>query len=72
MIQLSAAGKRSATNFYLKSRLADHAQGPRWTCGRQWHRQSTLMKVLAGMESLDYGTLSTTKGVSAGYLPKMD
>ncbi len=32
--------------------------------------KSTLMKVLGGMESLDYGTLSTAKGITAGYLPQ--
>jgi ATP-binding cassette subfamily F protein 3 len=28
------------------------------------------MKVLAGLETLDYGSLATTKGISAGYLPQ--
>ncbi len=32
--------------------------------------KSTLMKVLAGMEGLDYGSISTAKGISAGYLPQ--
>ncbi|MCU1298069.1 MAG: transporter, ATPase subunit [Acidobacteriaceae bacterium] len=32
--------------------------------------KSTLMKVLGGMESLDYGTISTAKGITAGYLPQ--
>jgi ATP-binding cassette subfamily F protein 3 len=29
-----------------------------------------LLKVLAGIESLDYGKLSVTRGVSSGYLPQ--
>ena len=32
--------------------------------------KSTVMKILAGLETLDYGTLSTAKGISAGYLPQ--
>ena len=30
--------------------------------------KSTLMKILAGLETLDYGSISTAKGISAGYL----
>jgi ATP-binding cassette subfamily F protein 3 len=32
--------------------------------------KSTLMKVLAGLESLDYGGLQMTRGMSIGYLPQ--
>jgi len=32
--------------------------------------KSTVMKILAGLETLDYGSLSTAKGISAGYLPQ--
>ena len=32
--------------------------------------KSTLMKVLAGLESLDYGSLQQTRGMSIGYLPQ--
>ncbi len=32
--------------------------------------KSTLMKIFAGMETLDYGSFSTAKGISAGYLPQ--
>jgi len=32
--------------------------------------KSTLMKVLAGLESLDYGGLQQTRGMSIGYLPQ--
>ncbi len=32
--------------------------------------KSTLMKILAGLETLDYGSISTAKGISAGYLPQ--
>ena len=32
--------------------------------------KSTLMKIFAGIETLDYGSFSTAKGISAGYLPQ--
>ena len=32
--------------------------------------KSTLMKVLAGMEQLDYGEIQQTRGMSIGYLPQ--
>jgi len=32
--------------------------------------KSTLMKVLAGLETLDYGDLQRTRGMSIGYLPQ--
>ena len=32
--------------------------------------KSTLMKIFAGIETLDYGSISTAKSISAGYLPQ--
>ena len=32
--------------------------------------KSTLLKILAGTETLDYGSVSRAKGISAGYLPQ--
>ena len=32
--------------------------------------KSTLLKILAGSESLDYGSVNRAKGISAGYLPQ--
>ena len=32
--------------------------------------KSTLMKVLAGLETLDYGSMQQTRGISIGYLPQ--
>ena len=32
--------------------------------------KSTLMKILAGMDTLDYGSLTIAKGIIAGYLPQ--
>ncbi|MDP8982394.1 MAG: ABC-F family ATP-binding cassette domain-containing protein [Acidobacteriota bacterium] len=71
MIQLSAAGKRFGPkllfenlNWLITTRDRTGLVGANGT------GKSTILKVLAGMESLDYGTLSTTKGISAGYLPQ--
>ena len=32
--------------------------------------KSTIMKVLAGLETLDYGQVQQTRGMSIGYLPQ--
>ena len=32
--------------------------------------KSTLMKILAGSETLDYGSITIAKGITAGYLPQ--
>jgi ATP-binding cassette subfamily F protein 3 len=32
--------------------------------------KSTILKILCGQETLDYGTLSFTKGITKGYLPQ--
>jgi ATP-binding cassette subfamily F protein 3 len=71
MIQLSSAGKRFGHKLLFEG--ADWMITPRdrvGLVGANGTGKSTLMKVLSGMESLDYGTLSTAKGVGAGYLPQ--
>src|SRR6266404_1683921 len=71
MIQLSAAGKRFGHKLLFEN--LDWLITPKdrvGLVGGNGTGKSTLLKVLAGMESLDYGTLNSTKGVSAGYLPQ--
>jgi ATP-binding cassette subfamily F protein 3 len=71
MIQLSSAGKRFGHKLLFEG--ADWMITPRdriGLVGANGTGKSTLMKVLAGTESLDYGTFSTAKGISAGYLPQ--
>src|SRR3984893_7045803 len=71
MIQLSSAGKRYGHKLLF--------EGADWMItshdriglvGANGTGKSTLMKIFAGIETLDYGSLSTAKGISAGYLPQ--
>ena len=71
MIQLSSAGKRYGQKLLF--------EGVDWLItnrdriglvGANGTGKSTLLKILGGLETLDYGSISTAKGISAGYLPQ--
>ena len=71
MIQLSGAGKRfghkllfEGTDWLITSKDRIGLVGANGT------GKSTLMKILGGMENLDYGSISVAKGISSGYLPQ--
>jgi ATP-binding cassette subfamily F protein 3 len=71
MIQLSGAGKRFGHKLLFENAdwlitSHDHIG----LVGGNGTGKSTLMKVLAGMDTFDYGTLVIAKGTSAGYLPQ--
>jgi len=71
MIQLSGAGKRFGPKLLFED--LDWTIGPRervGIVGANGTGKSTLLKILAGMESLDYGALSCAKGITFGYLPQ--
>ena len=71
MIQLSEAGKRFGPKILFED--LNWLITPRERAGivgANGTGKSTLLKVLAGIESLDYGTHSSTKGIRAGYLPQ--
>ena len=71
MIQLSAAGKRFGPKLLFQE--LDWLVTPRdraGIVGANGTGKSTLLKILAGIESLDYGSLTRTKGISSGYLPQ--
>ncbi len=71
MIQLSAAGKRYGHKLLFEN--ADWLITPEsriGLVGANGTGKSTIMKILAGSESLDYGTISRAKGISTGYLPQ--
>jgi len=71
MIQLSGAGKRFGHKLLFQN--ADWLITPRdrvGLVGANGTGKTTLMKILAGLDTLDYGELTLAKGTSAGYLPQ--
>jgi ATP-binding cassette subfamily F protein 3 len=71
MIQLSGAGKRYGHKLLFEN--ADWLITPEsrvGLVGANGTGKSTIMKILAGSETLDYGSISRAKGISTGYLPQ--
>jgi ATP-binding cassette, subfamily F, member 3 len=71
MLQLSSAGKRFGPRVLFEN--ADWLITPNERTalvGANGTGKSTLLKVLAGAESLDYGSLQRTRGMTMGYLPQ--
>src|SRR6476661_8142765 len=71
MIQLSGAGKRFGHRLLFENvdwLITNHDHIG--LVGGNGTGKSTLMKVLAGMDTFDYGSLTIAKGTSAGYLPQ--
>src|SRR6202163_4879073 len=71
MIQLSGAGKRYGHKLLFEN--ADWLITPEsrtGLVGANGTGKSTIMKILAGSETLDYGAISRAKGISTGYLPQ--
>ena len=71
MIQLSSAGKRFGHKLLFENvdwliTAREHIG----LVGGNGTGKSTLLKVLAGMDTFDYGSLVIAKGTSAGYLPQ--
>ena len=71
MLQLADAGKRFGHKL-----LFEHAN---WLItpnertalvGANGTGKSTIMKILAGLDTLDYGAVQRTRGMSIGYLPQ--
>jgi ATP-binding cassette subfamily F protein 3 len=71
MIQLTDAGKRFGHKLLFENlNWLITPQDRLGLVGGNGTGKSTLLKVLAGIDSLDYGSLSRGKTVSAGYLPQ--
>ena len=71
MIQLQGAGKRFGHKLLFED--CDWLITPRertGLVGGNGTGKSTLLKILCGTESLDYGSISFMKGMSIGYLPQ--
>src|ERR1044072_1894177 len=71
MIQLSSAGKRFGPKVLFEN--LDWLITPQdrvGLVGANGTGKSTLLKVLGGVESLDYGLLPGGKGTTSGYLPQ--
>jgi len=71
MLSLQNAGKRFGPRIlFLEANWLIRAKERTALVGANGTGKSTLMKVLAGLETLDYGNLQQTKGMSIGYLPQ--
>jgi ATP-binding cassette subfamily F protein 3 len=71
MIQLANAGKRFGHKLLFEN--VDWLITPQdriGLVGANGTGKSTVMKILAGLETLDYGSITTAKSISAGYLPQ--
>ena len=71
MLQLSSAGKRFGQKLLFEDAnwliTPDERTG---LVGGNGTGKSTLLKILAGVEQLDYGALTRVKGMTLGYLPQ--
>jgi ATP-binding cassette subfamily F protein 3 len=71
MLQLTGAGKRFGHKLLFED--LDWLITPKERAGLVGGNgtgKSTLLKVIAGIEQLDYGTISAMKGIRLGYLPQ--
>src|SRR5215471_453847 len=71
MIQLSGAGKRFGHKLLFENVDWLITQQDRiGLVGANGTGKSTVMKILAGLETLDCGSITVAKGIAAGYLPQ--
>jgi ATP-binding cassette subfamily F protein 3 len=71
MLQLTGAGKRFGPKLLFED--LDWLITPKERAGLVGGNgtgKSTLLKAIAGIEQLDYGSLNATKGIRIGYLPQ--
>ena len=71
MLSLQNAGKRfGARILFTEANWLVRSNEKTALVGANGTGKSTLMKVLAGLEPLDYGALQQTRGMTIGYLPQ--
>jgi len=71
MIQLTAAGKRFGPKVLFQDLdwlITPHDRVG--LVGANGTGKSTLLKILAGLDSLDYGAITQQRGIQCGYLPQ--
>jgi ATP-binding cassette, subfamily F, member 3 len=71
MLQFTGAGKRFGHKLLFEG--LDWLITPKERAGLVGGNgtgKSTLLKLIAGLDSLDYGSLTSTKGIRIGYLPQ--
>jgi len=71
MIQLSSAGKRFGPKLLFENlNWLITPNDKVGLVGANGTGKSTLLKILGGMETLDYGSITCTKNTTFGYLPQ--
>ena len=71
MIQINGGGKRFGQKLLFENLNWLITPKDRvGLVGANGTGKTTLLKVLAGLETLDYGSINATRGMSAGYLPQ--
>src|ERR1700743_3411452 len=71
MLQLSGAGKRFGHKLLFEGADWLITAGEKTALvGANGTGKSTLMKVLAGVDGLDYGPIQRPRGMTIGYLPQ--
>ena len=71
MLSLQNAGKRYGPRvLFLEANWLIRSKERTALVGANGTGKSTIMKVLAGLETLDYGQMQQTRGMSIGYLPQ--
>ena len=71
MLSLINAGKRFGPRvLFLEANWLIRPREKTALVGANGTGKSTIMKVLAGLETLDYGQVQQTRGMSIGYLPQ--